>query len=682
MMQPPLPETPSTHKLNRRSVAFGVGALVWLALVFAYVGSMWPMAIYRIVIEGMCWLAWLVAALGIGGVLQPLFRLKRDSHNASLLVATSASLGLGAMSLLVLLLGLAGLLNRLTAIGIIAVGIILSIAWLLRSNLQTPDIRAWFAKSAGWNWLWLLAGPFAAVTTVGAMYPPYLLWTQDEPHGYDVVEYHLQVPREWFEAHRIVPLTHNAFSFFPFNVEMHYLLAMHLRGGPWAGMYLAQFMHAGFMLLLVLAAWAGADAIFSRKSERPTALVSDPPSAQRGVVAYAGTDVIFPVKSGRWPTAGIVAGLAVVSAPLIAQLGAIAYDEGGFLLFGILSLIWAMLAVRDVEDRVRRFVLAGVFAGLSCGSKLTGLPEIMTAIGVIAVAMLLFQKSPNLVKRMMPVVAFAVAGMLTFSPWLIRNQIWVGNPVFPELPSLGHGYFSQSQIERWHHAHTPQPQQRGIPARLKAGVVEVLSNWQFGYVLIPVGVIAIALSRLNPHVRFLAAMLALLALFWLGFTHLQGRFFVLGIPICALILASAPRLGLPAVVVTILIGIVTLNLQFLTSQRRDAIAYIGIDDLSPLAPIELDKVIPPDAKLVLVGDAKAFLYQMPMSRLSYRTIFDVNAEANPDLIDAFAGPKRPGEKQWLLIDPNELKRFEQTYQPFPPVPAEIAARDQPYAVPR
>ena len=55
-----------------------------------------------------------------------------------------------------------------------------------------------------------------------------------------------------YDAGRIVPLRHNAFSFFPFNVETHYLLAMHLEGGPYEGMYLCQLMHLSLMVLVVL----------------------------------------------------------------------------------------------------------------------------------------------------------------------------------------------------------------------------------------------------------------------------------------------------------------------------------------------------------------------------------------------------------------------------------------------
>ena len=47
--------------------------------------------------------------------------------------------------------------------------------------------------------------PLLSIAAVGALLPPGMLWHPDEPHGYDVVEYHLQIPREWYEAGRIIP---------------------------------------------------------------------------------------------------------------------------------------------------------------------------------------------------------------------------------------------------------------------------------------------------------------------------------------------------------------------------------------------------------------------------------------------------------------------------------------------
>ena len=166
-----------------------------------------------------------------------------------------------------------------------------------------------------------------------------------DPSFYDVVEYHLQVPREWFEAGRIVPLPHNVFSFFPMNVEMHYLLAMHLSGGPWAGMYLAQLMHCAFIALFVAAVYA------------------------------------FALQIAK-PLPAIIGALAVATVPWVAQLAAVAYDEGGFLLFGTLAIAWAWLAVSEEEHRTRRLIVAGAMAGFACGSKLTAVPEVLVALTV------------------------------------------------------------------------------------------------------------------------------------------------------------------------------------------------------------------------------------------------------------------------------------------------------------
>ena len=51
---------------------------------------------------------------------------------------------------------------------------------------------------------------------------------------------------------------------------------------------------------------------------------------------------------------------------MLTQLGAIAYVEGGFLFFGVLSIGWTLIALREPENRLRRFALAGAMAGFAC----------------------------------------------------------------------------------------------------------------------------------------------------------------------------------------------------------------------------------------------------------------------------------------------------------------------------
>ena len=131
---------------------------------------------------------------------------------------------------------------------------VIGVALLLirAQKLNRHDIEEWLTVPADWEWLWLAALPVLALAIVSAYAPPGSLWG-DEPNGYDVTEYHLQIPREFFELHRVAPLHHGIFSYFPQGVEMHYLLAMQLTGGPWAGMYLAQLMHLTFVAAAIIA---------------------------------------------------------------------------------------------------------------------------------------------------------------------------------------------------------------------------------------------------------------------------------------------------------------------------------------------------------------------------------------------------------------------------------------------
>ena len=449
-----------------------------------------------------------------------------------------------------------------------------------------------------------------------------------------------------------MPLHHNVFSYLPFNVEMHYLLAMHLRGGPWAGMYLAQFVHAAFIALSILAAGA--------------------------IAGRLGKERIAPV----------VAILTTAGIPMLTQLGAIAYVEGGFLFFGVLSIGWTLIALREPENRLRRFALAGAMAGFACGAKLTALPEILVAVPAITFAMFTARKdwrSIPIARRLLMPAAFVLAGLLTFAPWLIRTARWAGNPLFPEVPQLGRAPFTEAQAQRWKHSLEPREDQRSVPGRLKAGWDQIISNWQYGFLLIPAGLVALVLSRRDPSGQFLGALFFLLCLFWLGFTHLQARFFVLAIPICALLFATIPRKMLPAAIAQALIGAIALHLALLQHHWNQAAELLGNEVLIPRAQWGLTPPPSPTsrqaASIALIGDARVFLYQIPMTHLSYRTVFDVDdASGSQSFIEAWAGP--PAPDQLLVIDPTELKRFQKTYQPFPPIPSEITAHTETYMIPR
>jgi hypothetical protein len=601
---------------------FFIGCIVFFLLpIAACIGfrpTSWAMILLRVP-DFVSLFLWLAAALGFGSAILKLTGLHRQLCGI-LGIVSAVALGLGVMSLLVLAMGLCVRMGAAAAWAMLLLGLVAG-TWAREVWRVVPK---WDSGTRIYRWLLLPCAAAMGLATVEALVPPGVLWG-DEPNGYDVLEYHLQVPREWYEIGRIVPLRHNVFSFFPFNVEMHYLLAMSLRGGPWAGMYLAQLMHVAFIALTVLAVYA----LVAQRS-KPMA---------------------------------IIAATAVATVPWMGLLAPVAYDEGGLLLWGTLAI---GLSLRSFDDW-RTMALAGAMAGFACGSKLTAVPILLLAVPLVHVVLAGIKP-----KAIVAAASFLFAGGVIFSPWLIRNITWTGNPVFPEVAILfGRAHWSQTQVERWIKAnHLPRPEQQNILGRAKAAGDQVLWDWRFGYVLLPIAIAAAALAWKDRQTKVLVALLIGLAIFWLFFTHLQSRFFTLAIPICALLIgqAGARRGEVTAYSLLVLVmacGGVLALFSKVASIKAPIFDFLGVENLNGLTPLA-DASIPADAHVLLVGDGRPFLYEVPTDRLLYRTVFDVDVKDGEasDVAwrsgwDSNAGPTIQ------VIDAPELRRFAKTYWGIP-----------------
>jgi hypothetical protein len=594
-------------QVDRSAIYFALCALALLVgSIGAMASGMWPIVLDRLVGDGVIILIWLFAAVGFGAAILSICKIACKS--IALMFASAAGIGFGVMSLVTLALGLFGALSRQAAAALLAIGL-------------TLGIVTWFVNRASWHfhkpkfiamsWSWLIVIAFGAIAIVGALVPAGILWG-DEPNGYDVVEYHLQVLREWFEAGRISALPHNVYSFFPMNVEMHYLLAMHLRSGPWAGMYVAQMMHLIFVGLSVIAVY--------------------------GVVRCTAK-----------PQAAIVSAVAMAATPWIVMLASVAYDEGGLLLFGALSIGWTMIAMRSPQ-KLKLMALAGIFAGLACGVKLTAAPMLLVAIPIAMMRR----------DMMKSIGVFLIAGIIAFSPWLIRNFVWTGNPIFPEAMSIfGRGHFSEVQVQRWNIAHAPREDQRGIFGRMRAFGAQVVIDWRYGFYLSPIGLVAGALSRKRQEMRFLVFLLILQFIVWIGFTHLQGRFFVLAIPIAAMLIGQVDDLRLQLVTIGGAITSAIIGIVMLAPRISNVAGAIGSENVQSILPQVVTDALDSGRPIALAGDAKAFWYQIPMSRLTYRTVFDVDVQPGESLIDAWT--RGVPEHAIVVVDPNELSRLSRTY---------------------
>jgi hypothetical protein len=623
MTNPPNPEEP--FRWDCRGVLLVAGSLIFLIISIAIAGRAWWIAIFECVFL----VAWLGGVVGIGRLVSKLINRapfpssgEPQEVNKALVLVTCAALGIGATSLITLGLGLPGWLNQAWAIGLMAAGWVVLLV-LLHSRQKKKRIRTWMRQRAGWIWIWILMTPLAAILLVATLVPPGLLWG-DEPNGYDVVEYHLQVPREWYEAGRIMPLDHNVFSYFPFNVEMQYLLAMHLRGGPWVAMYLAQFIHAMLCVLTVAA-----------------------------VYAIAGGGV-----------RGTIAGALAAATPWIAMLAPVAYDEGGELLFGALAVGWALRA-RNNKD----WLIAGIMAGLAAGTKLPIAPLMFVGIPLIIAA------TGGSIRGL---AIYLATGLLVVSPWLIRNWIWIGNPVYPEMMDwLGRGHFSAVQVQRWREAYWPEARYRSPSGRFLALWQQVIWDWRYAWAIFPLAVVGGLMSSSQRAIRLLLLILFQLIV-WMIFTHVQSRFMVIAIPMAALLAVEFPNRHWLAACALAAIGTAGFSTVAILTKMRPVLDQRSADFLGTLRFYDLSgfdvSKLPPDADLDVVGDASAFWYQMPMQKLHYKTVFDVDtSDPSKSIIDDWrAGMPAQAE---VYVDTGELARFARTYYGIPPLTAAATEPD-------
>ena len=451
----------------------------------------------------------------------------------------AAGLGVGLLCLLEFTLGVCGALQRAWWIVVFGGAVLLSLAAnaLTVRRLIVSGASFHFPGIGRGHWLWLAVVPFAALALIVATAPPGVLWPA-EGNGYDVLEYHLAVPKQYYEAGRIFFLANNAYSNFPFNAEMLYLLAMVLRGGPIEGIMLAQMFNAAMAFLFVAAIWAAA-----RPFGSPAALVAAVAAGTCGWLVY---------------------------------LSGVAYVENAMLLFTALAFAawvrWAFFVPCLPEGRAGGAtgaaspahgeswaLLAGLFVGLACGCKYTAGPLVAVPLGLglaaaggrRSVSNRVGPFSPDRVDLAPPAsrrerggllrsLALYVLGIVvSFAPWLLKNAVFCGNPVFPQATAaLGYrpGIWNPECEHRWARGHLPAPELRSPAGRLRATWQAVVAEPLVGPAiwLLAVWGFGVHAKRAWP----LGAIILVQIILWVALTHLAGRFAVPVIPPLVLLAAT------------------------------------------------------------------------------------------------------------------------------------------------
>lgn len=586
----------------------------------------------------------------------------------------AAGLGIGLLCLGLLCLGLLGMLTRALWVGLLLsmglVGLARVVLILRRqapkrlsSNGDSKD-RPTAAFFSTVHILLLGLMPFLALSLLVATVPAGVLWAE-EAYGYDVLEYHLQVPKEYYHHGQIQYLPHNIYSNFPMNAEMLYLLAMILKQDPLEASLLAKFFNVLLAALFVVSAW-----LIGREYH---------------------------------PAAGVIAALLAGSSPWIMYLCGVAYAENGMLAFGLLSAACVCLYERRRYDHTsewRLALLAGVFAGLSCGFKYTAVPMIAAPLFVVLCGVALRRPTRQHRHEMTkPAQAggtdlvvgkrcwshpswFLLGTVLTVAPWLIKNTTMTGNPVFPlayHIFGCRAGVWSSQLADQWRTGHNIELPRAALRERLGLFKGRILMDRRFGWWLI-VFALPILLSKARSYldVSWLFVLLSQLVI-WLLFTHLFARFAVVAlIPLCILggrsILASGKTwyrtLIIAAASLVVIFNLFSAGSMYaaeLVGQRGQTHGRVHWlyepqpPNESPVSYIR-QHFPPGSARVLMVAEARAFY--MP-TNVDYCVVFSRNpfAEAvararNDEDIIGWLNEQRYTH---LLVHWSEMQRLQNTY---------------------
>lgn len=637
----------------------GLILIVGVALVAAIIATESMAALAIAALDGGGTVLVLAAASLAGGWLVHLVGLGRAPWHERLIIG--AGLGTGGLSLMVLGLGSAGWLNRPAALALAGILAAIGIARLALDvrTLQQAGPQPRGQESGRLNWLWLMACPFLAIAILAACLPPGVLWGRpgtEEAYGYDVLEYHLAVPKAFFEQGRIGFLANNTYSNFPLNSEMLSLLMMVLRGDAVEAAFMAQMVNVFFAGLFAAAAWLVGKA-FSDRS-------------------------------------GLVTGIAALTAPWTAYLAGIAYVEVGMLAMGMCAFAVVLRADVRAEGASRRGLAAGLLAGLSAGFKYTAIPM----IAVPAAMLIVFcRRSPQ--KRLLGMATFAAGFLIAFSPWMLRNLMNTGNPVFPMAYSVfgaKPGLWDTELEARWQKAHGWQGIAEADKPLFVRLVGRTIGDYRMGGMVVVLAVVGAVVARDRWTVALLV-ILVLQAVFWTFATHQYARFAVVMLPPLATLAGRAfgGRAGGRGWLLGLLIVGTAWNLYRLAgvyydhTRVRTMTGDVGLDAYGhtnwfmsgqwpgtrTLKPVNAR---PPGTVVMLVGEARSYYVVSPCD---YATVFNRHP-----LADAVRDRRDPQEIihwlrnrgiRYILADWTEMERLRNTYGFDPEIDAALFEKLEP-----
>ena len=319
------------------------------------------------------------------------------------------------------------------------------------------------------------------------------------PVNYDALEYHLAVPQAWLANHGWVPFPHNIYAWFPMNMELMYMWGLALGDSP-----ATTVINLFFAVACAAAVWALA--------RRPSTS-----SGRRGGGEHAS-----------W-----LAVIVLVSSGLMIRLVMQADIDLGVCFYSLLALVAFVRWSERAE--LHSLVLSAIFVGLALGCKY------IAAISVWVPMLILVLAGGPAGKRLTGMIWMLFLPVCVVAPWLLRNAIMIGNPVFPLLYRwLGGEGWTAAADAFFRTAHAPKPLGLGghLVGLIRSPVdLTILDLTVFSPLILAGGLVAVLVNRRDRLVRLLLLFSAVVFALWFILTQRNHRFLITVVPPLAVVAA-------------------------------------------------------------------------------------------------------------------------------------------------
>lgn len=313
--------------------------------------------------------------------------------------AATTALGAGILGTLWMILGVAGFLNSWLAWLIFLSGLL----FLFRELKNwTKDFSSVFAN-------WRSAGKFEKIF---GMVIAFLLLLQlfialAPPLKWDALTYHLQLPRLYIEAGNSNLIPQNPFWGYPQISEMLFTFSILLSGSSTAAVVTCWGMGVIFFV-----------GVIGLTNYQTKIIDKKPDETSPGWLAALALAVGLTIRSELgWAYTDLIAGL-----------------------FGLVSII-AIFEWIDTHHK-KYYFLACLCAGFAICAKLTAA---VLAIGILLGILFLYNPRKDRIKLL---IIGVMVILLPFIPWLIKNAVATGNPVFPYIFATKNFSFERISITK------------------------------------------------------------------------------------------------------------------------------------------------------------------------------------------------------------------------------------------